>query len=758
MRRILRYGVAAALLWCALGMSADTRFLTLHRSGVPTDQMGPAGISVADVTGDGLADIVSCAAGVPVVISKKGSDYATVWYGPNIGCTAIAVGDRDADGKPELFAGTSPENGTRAKVYIFDPTGPVKPLASVTLPTGAVESINGIAAGDVDSDGHVEVVAVTNSNAYVFGRTLLLEWDAAGLGGRDVRIGNIDDDGRTEIVLNGPIGRVLDAYAQAQEWGYAGGFGYRMHIGNLDADPELEIVWIDDQTVMILNGDDFSTTSFEKGSYYSSSNLTLGDLSGDGKLEIITEVSSSMTGFDPTGATVWSFYNHPHYGPAGMTTGDVDGDGTNELLWTTGLNDSGSDSLHIASKTGLETTLVDLDGYFSTVVADLDGDGNRELIAGSFSTESGYYGGLVQVLDYRTKAVKATLQLQNDTQFYWGVNVWQIEVGQLDNDPALEILILGAKPYDGQLHVFDGVTYARQWTSTPYSPTYLAKTVVVTNMDGDPVDEIVVGMSDNSVHILNGASPIVQWTSPLLGSTIWDLDVADVDDDGKKDIVVGTGNAVHVLTPATGSARKVTLSQSAALVAATRGRFAVLDGDQWGNSGNYTTHVRSFKGSDLSQEFACQLSTTTNYLSNRALAFGPIGGVERLLVGQEGTLFILPLGGTSCPAMEQVNLGRDIIYRMHFAELTGDAHPEMLLESIFSWEILSIGTTAEPAGDANRDGLVTDVDIDTLVHWLLADGSGIPPTADVNGDGCIDASDVFYLINYRRGTGPAPVP
>jgi hypothetical protein len=753
----MRYGVAAALAVCALGATADTPFLTLHRSGVPTDYAGPAGLPIADLTGDGVADIVACAAGSPVVLSKKGADYAPVWYGRNVDCTAIALGDREGDGKPELFVGTNAQTSTRAKIYVFNPAGSVNPLGSVTLPTGALERINSIATGDVDSDGHAEVVAVTSSSAFIYGATsLLLEWDASGHGGTQVRIANIDDDGRTEIVINGTTGRVLDAYAQSLKWGYAGGFG-KFQVGNVDSDPEHEIVSITETNVRILNGDDFSSTSFTTPDDFYGGAFALGDLSGDGKPEIIREVGTLIAGYDTAGTQLWSFNNHPEGGSAAMAVGDVDGDGAQELIVTSGLNHSGADKLRIANKTGVEYTVTDLDGYFSTAVADLDGDGNLELIVGAYSTGSSYSGGVVQVLDYRTKAVKATLAPKS--QYGWVLNVWQIEVGQLDNDPALEILIVGGAPYDGELHVFDGVTWAEQWSSAPYDPTYLARTAVVANIDSDPVDEIIAGLDDNSIYVLNGASLIIQWTSPSLGATLYDIEVADVDQDGKKDLVVGTHDAVHIFTPATNAARKVTLANSAIRVAATAGRFAVLEGDQWGGQGNHTTNVRSFKGSDLSQEFACPFTTTSQYYRGRAIALGPVGGEDRLLVAQDGSVFVVPLGGTSCPAMDSIFLGAaDMIYGMHFAELTGDAHPELLVDLTYSWEILTVGNAGQPRGDVDRDGVVTDVDIDTLVRWLLADGPGIPPAADVNGDGCIDASDVFYLINYRRSTGAAPVP
>ncbi|HWW62532.1 MAG TPA: dockerin type I domain-containing protein, partial [Thermoanaerobaculia bacterium] len=74
------------------------------------------------------------------------------------------------------------------------------------------------------------------------------------------------------------------------------------------------------------------------------------------------------------------------------------------------------------------------------------------------------------------------------------------------------------------------------------------------------------------------------------------------------------------------------------------------------------------------------------------------------------------------------------------------------------FEIHALGLASETLGDANGDTIVTDADIDALAQHFYGDLRGVPPAADVDGDGAITQRDLFYLVNYRKAGGPAPVP
>jgi len=63
-------------------------------------------------------------------------------------------------------------------------------------------------------------------------------------------------------------------------------------------------------------------------------------------------------------------------------------------------------------------------------------------------------------------------------------------------------------------------------------------------------------------------------------------------------------------------------------------------------------------------------------------------------------------------------------------------------------------------GDANRDCLIDQGDVDYLGAYLDMGQQGPPPdplcVGDANCDGTVGIGDIIYLQNYLNGTGPAP--
>ncbi|HWS70925.1 MAG TPA: hypothetical protein VN605_02375, partial [Thermoanaerobaculia bacterium] len=78
------------------------------------------------------------------------------------------------------------------------------------------------------------------------------------------------------------------------------------------------------------------------------------------------------------------------------------------------------------------------------------------------------------------------------------------------------------------------------------------------------------------VEALNGATNVIQWTSPAVDGQIRDLAVADVNNDGVKEVVVGTTTAMYVLNASNGvQLISSPISGGVMGVAATTGRFAL---------------------------------------------------------------------------------------------------------------------------------------------------------------------------------------
>ena len=120
-----------------------------------------------------------------------------------------------------------------------------------------------------------------------------------------------------------------------------------------------------------------------------------------------------------------------------------------------------------------------------------------------------------------------------------------VEVGNLDDDAGLEIIVSGG-------HVFDGITYAREWSHASAcsadnaSQTFTERSVYARDVDGDGLDEIIGILDrdafDASVEGYSVAKGRMIGNAGPLPSTIFDSRVlsplaADIDDDGVVEIL-----------------------------------------------------------------------------------------------------------------------------------------------------------------------------------------------------------------------------
>jgi hypothetical protein len=754
MIRYLSRAAVVLVVCCAWSAGAEElRVTTLFRTGTLTKNVGGPNLVVRDVVGDSRPDIVSCAGGSAFAMSYNGTTYRDTWYSPNVGCTGVAVGDRDGNGSNEVFVGTEANTYTGTPVgpsylYVFDATSYGPELAKVLV--SSTEAVRDIAVGNVDGDPSLEVVAVTNTKVFVFNAaTLALKWSAS-YGGHTVAIGDLEGDGLNEIVIAGAnIGYVLDASTQTLKWSYTGntyplGFGPSMALGDVDNDGKAEILCgTQPQTsgsAKVINGDTMTVVTIPS----SAMSLTAGDANNDGQIELIVgqDQFGSIQGYNISGTTatqLWSMRN-PDYGVQGMAVGDPDGDGKNEVLFGTGALSSGADLLFIADANtqSIKYTSVDLDGPFNVVVDDLDGDGKLEMVVLSQSTQSGYNGSAAWVLDYTTHRLIATLP------FGYGGGASAVAIGQVDGDPQKEIILLG-----NPIRVFDGKTFALKWTSpvTQYgpSPGYL----IVKDIDGDLVDEVFY-VTGSSFHVLNGASEFIQFSSTDLDSNIRDFAVADLDGDSVPDLVVATLTGVYVFKTSDWSQRIYIplTSNGTRKVAATAGHFGVT------LSGN---GLALYSGNTLTQEWVCPSGNDIG-----SLAFLDLAGQSRLGAWMsDGTLRFFPLTGSSCPAYDTISQSfGESGYgnaKIAFTDVDRDGRPELLAGGSAA-TIATLGWNSEPRGDVDSDGLVTDMDIDAMAAYFYGNRTAIQPAADVNADGSIRPDDLFYLINFRRGTGAPPPP
>jgi hypothetical protein len=231
--------------------------------------ISPGGVAVADFNRDGISDLVVCNLGdyptgqrsnVSVLLGRgDGSFRAAVNYATENGANAVAVGDFNGDGIPDLAVanfGDQSNNGQGGGVSILFGRGDGTFEAAINYTAGTVPGA--ITAADVNGDGILDL-AVTN----------LISNDVSILLGKG--------DGTFQAAVNYAVGRFP-----------AGPTGPVVRDFNGDGIPDLGVVFAGGVRVLLGNGDgtfQITPISYLGGGATISSfppNIAVGDFNGDG--------------------------------------------------------------------------------------------------------------------------------------------------------------------------------------------------------------------------------------------------------------------------------------------------------------------------------------------------------------------------------------------------------------------------------------------------------------------------------------------
>ena len=179
------------------------------------------------------------------------------------------------------------------------------------------------------------------------------------------------------------------------------------------------------------------------------------------------------------------------------------------------------------------------------MIDDPDGDGCQEIVAGtSTGLSSNIYHGHIYVFN------SSTLQLEWQSPDIG--QVVKVLITDFDNNGIKEIVasvthhmsdVIGDRY--GYVYVFDGVTHQQVWKSGNVGQQSGDRGIVVTDLDGDGIKDIVIsGMTYYSctrtgyVYVFDGSDFTLRWQSQDLNSP-GHIVIADLDDDGTKEIIVG---------------------------------------------------------------------------------------------------------------------------------------------------------------------------------------------------------------------------
>ncbi len=270
----------------------------------------------------------------------------------------------------------------------------------------------------------------------------------------------------------------------------------------------------------------------------------LGDVDGDGVLDIVVEERLYPTGYvtvykgDGTVAPGWP--QQLDYVPgSAAAVGDITGDGIPEVVGESYYSIYAWDHLgNLLPGFPFTPGSSRVFSYSSPVLADLDGDGMREILAGDHSTGGGS-GGRVHVL--RSDGTPLPGWPRDTSYWIYGPPA----VGDIDGDGSPDVAVgdqvLSGSPVD-RVYAWDAQGVALP--GFPIGPIWAINTqILLADLDGD--DQVELMFDDNTslsryMGYNHDGTPMDGWPLPVQGTTFFINPFAvDIDGDGELDLSGG---------------------------------------------------------------------------------------------------------------------------------------------------------------------------------------------------------------------------
>jgi hypothetical protein len=359
-----------------------------------TTGTAPSGICIADIDGDGKADIVTANnAGGTISILRNTSSPSSISFAAKVDVNAnsdpyaIAISDIDNDGKPDLIVANSYLSG-------FLGIGNSVTVYRNTSTSGSISFASGLSF-------------TTGNEPY------------------EIAVGDVNGDGKPDLaVVN-----------------YENGGGATNNVSLLRNTSTSGSISFAAQT-------NLTATKVAGG-------ISLGDLDGDGKPDLAVSNSGIFGNYGTsvsvfrnttiTGATTFSFAAKADFttgtSPYPVNVADVDGDGKNDLV-TANFVDNNISVLRNTSTSGsisfaTQATFATGNGNSYIGIGDLDGDGKVDVAVANFGPTS--TGNTVSVL--RNSSTSGTISFNTKVDFTTGTAPWAAAIGDIDGDGRADIAV-----------------------------------------------------------------------------------------------------------------------------------------------------------------------------------------------------------------------------------------------------------------------------------------------------------------------------
>ena len=373
-------------------------------------------VAVGDLDGDGDPDLAFGSEGENLVgwyeNQGQGAAFALhVLYTAADHVKTVAIADIDRDGRPDILAASSDDN----TVLLFTQAGDSPPTFVRRVVTDQAAGARGVHAADFDHDGDPDIVVASRVDNRIvlhvnnsIHRSALLEGERVVntfSQTRSVSAADFDGDGQTDIAstsnnvvawhrnLGGspPVFEtvVLDTGLAGGRWSAA---------GDVDGDGDNDIVAADRDTNRILlyvnqlrqNGTPTFVTRLVSDSASRVRDANLADIDGDGDLDIYsaTDGDGSIAWYEnrDRNGTTWTqqFVTRSLGYPRSSYAADLDGDGDMDLMAASANDNRVTIFRQTSPRTfSQEILYTNANGAQFIHAADLDGDQDLDVLSAS---------------------------------------------------------------------------------------------------------------------------------------------------------------------------------------------------------------------------------------------------------------------------------------------------------------------------------------------------------------------------------------
>ncbi|MCB0330203.1 MAG: VCBS repeat-containing protein, partial [Bdellovibrionales bacterium] len=548
-------------------------------------------IASGDIDGDGNVDLIDSGyvniGGVGAFNVRLGNGDGTfnaaISYTTGIQSgLSIIVDDVDGDGANDVFA----YNGNDIQLYTNQDDGFGTLTSSGVTKTYSTNNIDKLILADIDNDNDLDIITSESSGATYYVRigentgnfSSPLTTADTGTGTiYDIAVGDLNNDGNLDLVTrledSGEFTRIREGdgtgsfatvITNVDESG-SPAFGKYILIADINSDNAGDLVNIQGigkstysgsgavNAVQIRLGevDSTDTTQISAAEFY--------DVDGDGILDAVLGANSSTNTRQAIllGNADGTFDSAITYdrGTAGTVTDlefyDFSNDGNADLI-TFALGAGAGDGTAILNANAgsgtfsAGTSFTSSDDIYSGTLADVNGDGNIDLITAGQEAGSGE----VRVFTgdgTGTFNTTASITLQSET-----VNTYAVESFDIDGDGDNDLITVGVEGSSAgtigvRLNNGTGTFGAYQTISLGGTISELDPDLEVSDLNGDGYLDFVVGGTDASGNgfttvVLNngtGSFSVGESYSPETAgsSEVTDIALVDVNSDGKLDLL-----------------------------------------------------------------------------------------------------------------------------------------------------------------------------------------------------------------------------